>query len=104
MIGAALAVAVALAAAPQLPDAEAPAVVAGRVVDATTGRPIPGAVVTASGSAVAIPGASSPVRVLTNAGGGFVFRGIAKGTLVLTAVKGGYVDGQPGQRRPGGST
>ena len=101
--GPAFAIAIAFAAAPQVPEPESPAVVAGRVVDASTGRPIAGAVITASGSAVAIPGASSPVRVMTSAGGGFALRGVSKGALVLTAVKGGYVDGQPGQRRPGGS-
>ena len=94
-----------LAASPQQPfDEPQPAIVAGHVVDAATGRPIAGAVITSAGSAVAVPGASGPVRVITNGGGAFVLRDVSKGSLVLTATKGGYVNGQPGQRRPGGST
>ena len=84
-------------------DSSGSAIVSGRVVDAATGRPIAGAIITSAGSAVAPPGASGPVRVITNTGGNFVLRGVATGTLVLTATKGGYVYGQPGQRRPGGS-
>src|SRR3954469_8146592 len=101
MIAAALA---ALALAAQLADPAASVVVAGHVVDAATGRPIAGAVITSAGSAVAPPGASGPVRVITTPGGDFVLRGVSTGTLVLTAVKGGYVNAQPGQRRPAGST
>src|SRR5262245_46223078 len=89
--------------AAQTPDGPASAIVAGRVVDAATGRPIGGAVITSAGSAVAPPGASGPVRVISSAGGHFVLHGVSKGTLVLTAAKGGYVNAQPGQRRPGGS-
>jgi hypothetical protein len=93
-----------LAAAAQQPlEAPPSAIVAGRVVDVATGRPIAGAVITSAGSAVAPPGASGAVRVITNAGGNFVLRGVSKGTLVPTAAKGGYVNAQPGQRRPGGS-
>jgi hypothetical protein len=100
-----LALVLSLAAAPgQLNPAE-PALVLGRVVDAGTGRPIAGAIVTPAGTAAApeVPGAT-PVRVITNAQGNFVLRGLAKGSLVLTATKGGYVDATFGQRRPGGST
>jgi hypothetical protein len=92
-----------LLAAPQQPSEEPASIVAGRVIDAATGRPIAGAVITSAGSAVAPPGASGPVRVMTNTGGNFVLRGVSKGTLVLTATKGSYVNAQPGQRRPGGS-
>jgi len=94
---------IAAALAAQVPDTTDSAIVAGRVVDAATGRPIAGAVITSAGSAVAPPGASGPVRVITNAGGNFVLRGVSQGTLVLTATKGGYVNAQPGQRRPAGS-
>ncbi len=94
-----------LALAAQLPEPPPAAIVAGRVVDAGTGRPIAGVVVTPAGSAaVASPGGSGPPRVLTNAGGNFVLRGLSKGSLVLTATKGGYVNATHGQRRPGGST
>jgi hypothetical protein len=78
--------------------------VAGRVVDATTGRPVAGAIVTPAGSAVVTsPGSSGPGTALTTAEGLFVLRGLAKGSLVLTATKSGYVDATHGQRRPGGS-
>jgi hypothetical protein len=92
-----------LALAAQLPEPSS-AIVAGRVVDATTGRPIAGVVVTPAGSAVITsPGASGPGTALTNAEGHFVLRGLAKGSLVLTATKSGYVNATHGQRRPGGS-
>jgi uncharacterized protein (DUF2141 family) len=94
-----------LALAAQLADPPSTAIVAGRVVDAGTLRPLAGVVVTPAGSAVVTsPGASGPARVLTNANGQFVLRGLAKGSLVLTATKGGYVNATHGQRRPGGST
>jgi len=78
-------------------------IVAGRVVDAATGRPVSGAVLWTAGSAVAEPGASGRVRVITNAAGRFVFRGVAPGALVLTAIKAGYVNATTGQRRAGGT-
>src|SRR5688572_6464249 len=84
----------------------------GRVVDATTGAPVSGVVVTASGH---------PQSMLTDAQGRFVFRNLPKGTYSLTATIGGrgfspsgflvtgmghqigaYLDGSYGQRRPGG--
>ena len=88
----------------QLPDPPPSAIVAGRVVDATSGRPVAGAIVTPAGSAVVSgPTAIGPARVMTNANGNFVLRGLSKGSLVLTATKGGYVNATYGQRRPGGS-
>jgi hypothetical protein len=83
----------------QLPDTAPPAIVSGRVVDAGTGRPIPGAVVTPAGTAAIVP----VHPVLTNASGQFVIRDLRKGSLVLLATKGGYVDATYGQRRPAGS-
>jgi hypothetical protein len=103
ILGAGIVLAITVGLPPQVLDTPPPAIVAGRVVDAVTGRPIAGAVITTAGSAVAQPGASGTVRVITNTGGGFVLRGVSKGSLVLTVAKGGYVDAQPGQRRPGGS-
>jgi hypothetical protein len=86
----------------------APAVVSGRVVDAATGRPIAGVVVTPAGTAVPPPASpiDTPVlaRVLTSGEGRFVIRGLRAGSLVLTAAKGGYSDATYGQRRPAGST
>jgi hypothetical protein len=91
--------------AAQLPEPPPTALVAGRVVDATSGRPVAGVVVTPFGSAVVTsPPATAPAGVLTNANGDFVLRGLAKGSLVLTGTRGGYVNATYGQRRPGGST
>ncbi len=84
-------------------------VVVGRVVDATTGRPIAGAIVTLFGSAaVDSPRAGeglapTPPRLMTNAGGQFVARGLRKGSLFLVVTKGGYVDATNAQRRPLGT-
>jgi uncharacterized protein (DUF2141 family) len=87
------------AADPQGADAPLPAIVSGRVVDAVTGRPVAGAVVTAAGTAAV----DATAGILTNAGGHFVVRRLHKGSLALTATKGGYVEGTYGQRRPAGS-
>ena len=95
---------VAVPIAAQLPDPGPSAIVAGRVVDAATGRPVWGVIVTPAGTAADLgPGATAPARVLTNPNGQFVLRGLSKGSLVLTATKGGYVNATYGQRRPGGS-
>src|SRR4051812_15656991 len=78
--------------------------VSGRVVDATSGRPIPGVVVTPAGSAVVVNAAAPlPPRALTNADGEFTLRGLQKGMLHFTAAKSGYADATYKQRRPGGS-
>lgn len=98
-----LVLAVAATAQPPADDAR-PSLVAGRVVDASTGRPIAGAVITPAGSAVVLPPtATVPPRVMTNANGQFVIRGLHTGAVVLTATKGGYVNATYGQRRPGGT-
>ena len=83
----------------QTADAPQSAIVSGRVIDAATGRPIPGAVVSVAGTAAANPADG----VLTNEGGHFVVRGLRKGSLALSAAKAGYVDAAFGQRRVGGS-
>src|SRR5262245_37285161 len=82
----------------QQADAPQSAIVSGRVLDADTGRPIPGALVTAYGAAAA----GVAARMLTNQGGFFVVRGLRRGSLALTAVKSGYVDAGYGQQRPSG--
>jgi protocatechuate 3,4-dioxygenase beta subunit len=89
----------------QIPDTPS-AVISGRVVDAGSGRPIAGAVVTPAGSALPPPlptDSAEPPHVLTNANGLFAIRGLRAGSLVLTATKGGYVNATRGQRRPAGS-
>ena len=83
---------------PQAADPSQPALVSGRVLDADTGRPIAGALVTAYGAAA---GASRAV-VLTSGSGEFVIRGLRPGKLVLIARKSGYVDASQGQSRAAG--
>lgn len=85
-------------------ETTAGAVVSGRVVDALTGRPVPGVVVTPDGSAVAItPANPRAPRALTNGEGAFVLRGLRKGRLHLGAAKSGYTPATYNQRRPGGA-
>jgi protocatechuate 3,4-dioxygenase beta subunit len=85
----------------QAPAANTPALVLGRVVDAATGKPIAGAIVSVHGTAA--PSSGAIPRMMTNDAGQFVVRGLRTGTLYLTATKGGYVDAFNGQRRPEGS-
>jgi hypothetical protein len=86
-------------------ETAASAVVSGRVVDALTGRPIPGVVITPDGSAVAItPANPLAPRALSNGDGAFVLRGLGKGRLHLTAAKSGYTTAAYNQRRPGGAS
>lgn len=90
--------------AQEAPRTRGPAVVSGRVVDASTGRPIPGVVVTPAGSAVVTSAAAPlPGRALTNGAGLFVLRDLRKGAVFLTAAKNGYANASFNQRRPGGS-
>src|SRR6185312_16974227 len=105
MLTVALAVALTLAGASQAPSTPQPGLVLGRVVDATTHRPIAGAIVTLFGSAAAPVGrgSSSPPHVMTNANGQFVARGLRQGTLFVTVTKGGYLDATNAQLRPKGS-
>src|SRR5579862_8156328 len=83
---------------PQTPPQPLPTgLILGSVVDAATGRPVSGAIVT-------LQGVGNAPRAMTNASGQFVFRKLPKGRFGLTATKPGYVEGAYGRRRPGGST
>jgi hypothetical protein len=81
----------------------------GRVIDASSGRPIAGAIVTLFGSAAGPvatsgqPRAAAAPRLMTNAAGQFVARGLRKGSLFLVVTKGGYIDATNAQWRPEGS-
>ena len=79
------------------------ATVSGRVVDAVTGRPIAGVIVTPAGSAATAPAGALPPRALTNGQGLFILRDLRKGAVFLTATKNGYASASYNQRRPGGT-
>jgi hypothetical protein len=90
----------------------------GQVVDAASGRPVSGAVVSLQGStqdpAIAGPialdeatfvaglNAPGPGQVITDSEGRFLFRSLGKGSYGLSVRAGGYGPGSYGQRRPGG--
>jgi uncharacterized protein (DUF2141 family) len=77
----------------------------GRVVDAASGRPLAGAIVSLEGGIVTAPPPSGGLpRAITNGNGQFVFRRLPKGTFGLTVLKPGYVEGAYGRSRPGGSS
>jgi len=87
------------------------ALIVGRVVDASSGRPVAGAIVSLNGGVGLTPAtAADPrnlgntrARAMTNASGQFVFRRLLEGRFVLTATKPGYAEGAYGRRKPGGS-
>ena len=92
----------------------------GQVVDAGTGRPVPGAVVSLTSSPVASAAGvtnaadfiemsaaqtpSVPTRVIADGEGRFVFRNLAKGRYSFSASAPGYLVGGYGQKRAGGPT
>src|SRR5262245_24075760 len=70
--------------------------IVGQIVDAGTGKAVPGAIVTLQG-----PGGAH--RVMTEPQGHFIFRNLVKGTFSITTTKAGWIDGAYGRRRPYGS-
>ena len=109
-----LTIVIALAQPPQAPPStqSAPpptALILGRVVDGSSGRPIAGAIVTLTGGVVAPgfpspgPGAATLPRAMTNASGQFVFRKLPKGSFSMTVSKAGFAEGAYGRRRPDAS-
>ena len=110
MLGTALLLVAFQVALPAQPAAPPPTgLILGRVVDAASGRPIPGAIVALQGTPIFVgappagpPSSAQQPRALTNANGQFVFRRLPRGTFGLTVTKPGYVDGAYGRRRPGG--
>jgi protocatechuate 3,4-dioxygenase beta subunit len=83
------------------PSAPRVSVIAGRVLDGTTGQPVPAAVVTLAASGQR-PQPTTP-RVLTDTSGRFVFFGVTKGAYALDATKPGWLDGSFGRLRPSGT-
>jgi protocatechuate 3,4-dioxygenase beta subunit len=102
------------------PQSDAPpatGLIVGQVVDAATGKPVPGAVVSLTQSPLALAAAAPitpeiiempqtgpavPTRVIANAEGRFVYRNLPKGRYGFSAAAIGYLAGSYGQRRAGG--
>jgi hypothetical protein len=81
----------------------------GQVVDATSGKPIPDAVVTMAVRAAAPSAASGgrgggvgSLKVMTDGEGRFLFHDLVKGNYPLSVVATGYVNANSGQIRPNG--
>lgn len=84
----------------------------GRVIDAGTGRPVSGAVVSLSGGpprvqGPAVPGQPapppvSPPQLLADSEGRFAFRQLTRGSYGLQATKSGYSSGAYARNRPNG--
>jgi hypothetical protein len=102
---------------PLPPPLVATGLVVGRVIDATSGEPVAGAVVMMSGGPSRMPPVPSapgraaqtpppppppPPRVLTDSEGRFAFRNVTRGTYALTVSKNGYLGGGYGRNRPDG--
>ena len=96
----------------QVPSNSAPpatGLIVGQVVDATTMRGVPEAVVTLTGGpggpAVSpIARAASAQKLIADANGRFVFRGLAAGRYSLGATKAGYLMGVFGKLVPRGQS
>lgn len=110
MIGLAVVMLTASAAAQPAP-ASRTGLIVGQVVDAGSGRPVGGAIVTLSGPppvqrAVFQRGLdmapTPPPRILTGPDGWFVFRDLPRGRFNITVTKGGYGEGAYGRRGPSG--
>jgi protocatechuate 3,4-dioxygenase beta subunit len=85
---------------PVAPAPRSTALIIGRVVDAASGKPVPGATVGISGAS--LPRTPLPPRLMTDSQGRFVFRNLAPGSYGLTASRPGYNEGAYGRRRPDG--
>jgi protocatechuate 3,4-dioxygenase beta subunit len=90
----ALAAVVAVRAQP-LPQTQSTASILGRVVDASSGQPVAGAI-------VKLEPAGKQAPMLTGADGQFVFRPLSPGLYRITASKPGYLDSAYGQMRARG--
>lgn len=79
--------------------------IVGVVVDASSGKPVSGAIVALRGGAPMPMRSGVPPfpRILTGPDGRFVYRDLPRGTYNITATKSGYIDGAHGRRRPGGA-
>lgn len=79
--------------------------IAGRVVDASTGRPVSAALVSITGTGQITSGPNASPRLLTGTDGRFVFSQLpAPGRFNISASKGGYAGGAYGMQRPNGTS
>ncbi|MEP6917351.1 MAG: carboxypeptidase-like regulatory domain-containing protein, partial [Acidobacteriota bacterium] len=91
-----LAVAAGAARAQPAPAARPTGLIVGQVIDAATGRPVSGAVVTMG------VWPRQATQILTGSDGRFVYRNLESGSYPLNAGKSGYLPGSAGRRRPDG--
>jgi protocatechuate 3,4-dioxygenase beta subunit len=101
---------------PPPPAPPAKGFILGRVVDASSGRPLGGAIVSLVGSgetgtlvtsSLGVPeevvlASGNQNQVVSDSEGRFLFRSLGKGSYGLSARANGYAPGAYGQRRPGG--
>ena len=79
--------------------------IVGIVVDAASGKPVSGAIVSISSGAPPNRFTREPAalpRILTGPDGRFVYRDLRAGNYSITASKPGYTEGAYGRRRPAG--
>lgn len=91
------------------PQPGATGAIVGTVVDAVTGRPVPGAIVAVSlpPSPEALQGVAAPPaqrQFIASGTGRFVVTGVSAGPVSIAVTAPGYLQGGHGQRRPGGTT
>lgn len=79
---------------------EGTGLILGRVVDGTSGRPVPGAVVSLIGPG--LRDTTGGFHVLTDNEGQFLFRSVPAGSMTINVAKGGYLQGAYGRRTPAG--
>jgi hypothetical protein len=79
------------------PPASGTGIIVGTVVDAATGRPVPGAIVALGGR-----GGQPQPTVLVGPDGRFVFRDLPAGSFPLPVTKNGYLDSGAGRTSPAG--
>ena len=83
------------------PPQRSTAMIVGRVIDASSGAPLPGATVNLGGAQ--LPGIVPP-RLMTDPQGRFIYRNLPAGSYVLNVTKPGYLNGAYGRRRHDGPT
>ena len=97
----------------QTPPAQQKGFILGRVVDAGSGRSVPGAIVTLQGAVsgaetemlqagLISPDAAANPQIIADSDGRFVFRQLGPGSYGIAVRAAGFAPGSYGQRRPSG--